>query len=44
MTQGINDPVISFTTEITPKVSENDVAFTIRQRDYKDAQSVAIKK
>lgn len=33
--------VISFTTEMTPKVDENEIGFSLRSRDYKDAQSVA---
>lgn len=31
---------IAFTTEITPKINENGIAFSLRQRDYKDPQSV----
>ena len=33
--------VISFTTEMTPKIDENEVGFSLRSRDYKDPQSVA---
>ena len=33
--------VISFTTEMTPKVDEKGVAFSLRNRDNKDPQSVA---
>ena len=33
--------VISMTTEMTPKIDEDDMAFSLRSRDYKDPQSVA---
>lgn len=32
--------VISFTTEMTPKIDEEGTAFSLRSRDYKDPQSV----
>ena len=35
------DP-IAFTTEMTPKVDGEGIAFTIRSRDYKDAQCIAV--
>ena len=35
--------VISFTTEMTPKIDEEGTAFSLRSRDYKDPQSVVVK-
>ena len=35
---------IAFTTEMTPKVDGGGIAFSLRSRDYKDAQCIAIKK
>lgn len=37
-----NEP-IAFTTEMTPKVDGGGIAFSLRSRDYKDAQCVAVK-
>lgn len=39
--QGIERTVVAMTTEITPKIDENNTAFSLRSRDYKDPQSVA---
>jgi len=36
----ISSPSISMTTEMTPKVDENGVAFSLKARDYKDPQCV----
>lgn len=32
----------SLTTEMTPKIDDNETAFSLRSRDYKDPQCVAI--
>ena len=34
---------IAFTTEMTPKVDRGGIAFSLRSRDYKDAQCIAVK-
>ena len=34
--------LIAFTTEMTPKVDEGGLAFTLRDRDYKDPQCIVI--
>lgn len=34
----------SLTTEMTPKIDENETAFSLRSRDYKDPQCVAYRK
>ena len=36
-----NEP-IAFTTEMTPKVDGGGIAFSLRSRDYKDAQCIAV--
>ena len=36
--------LFSLTTEMTPKIDEKDVAFSLRSRDYKDAQCVEYRK
>ena len=33
---------IAFTTEMTPKVDGGGIAFSLRSRDYKDAQCIAV--
>ena len=33
-------PMVALTTEITPKIDDDGVAFSLRSRDYKDPQSV----
>lgn len=35
-----NQSVCAFTTEMTPKTDEHGVAFALRDRDYKDPQSI----
>ena len=37
----ITDKVVALTTEMTPKTDENQTSFSLRGRDYKDAQCVA---
>lgn len=36
--------LFSLTTEMTPKIDENGIAFSLRSRDYKDPQCIAYKK
>ena len=36
--------LFSFTTEMTPKIDDNGVAFSLRNRDYKDPQCVTYRK
>ena len=39
----LSDKPIAFTTEMTPKVDGEGIAFSLRSRDYKDAQCIAVK-
>lgn len=37
----VEKDAVAFTTEMTPKTDDKGVAFSLKQRDYKDPQSVA---
>lgn len=37
----VEKDAVAFTTEMTPKTDDKGIAFSLRQRDYKDPQSVA---
>ena len=40
--QGVEREVVAMTTEMTPKIDEKDKGFSLRSRDYKDPQCVAV--